>query len=151
MSRRTGRSGAGTRGDAMRRVLVGLVAVVVTGVFAASAAGAFDPLVEAKNYSKTGERAPIYDNPQYQAQRRTISAQNFAAATAIQAKDPEREFTTDLCWNGGDGCAGDVRLYDWQAKGYGIVRPVLFTARNGATISGHVWATRSGPARRPGI
>src|SRR4051794_25601139 len=135
----------------MRRVLVGLVAVVVTGVFAASAAGAFDPVVEAKNYSKTGERAAIYDNPQYQAQLRTISAQNFAAATAIQAKDPEREFTTDLCWNGGDGCAGDVRLYDWQAKGYGIVRPVLFTARNGATISGHVWATRSGPARRPGI
>jgi dienelactone hydrolase len=50
-----------------------------------------------------------------------------------------------------DGCAGDVRLYNWQAKGYGIVRPFLFTARDGATLSGHVWATRNGPAKRPGI
>jgi len=31
------------------------------------------------------------------------------------------------------------------------VQPVLFTARNGATLSGHVWATKAGPARRPGI
>jgi len=28
---------------------------------------------------------------------------------------------------------------------------VLFTARDGATLSGHVWATVAGPARRPGI
>ena len=51
----------------------------------------------------------------------------------------------------GDGCAGDARLYNWQAKGYGVVQPVLFTARNGATLSGHVWATKAGPAKRPGI
>jgi dipeptidyl aminopeptidase/acylaminoacyl peptidase len=44
-----------------------------------------------------------------------------------------------------------VRLYDWGPKGYGIVQPVLFTARDGATLSGHIWATRSGPAKRPGI
>ena len=31
------------------------------------------------------------------------------------------------------------------------MQPVLFTARNGATLSGHVWATRAGPAQRPGI
>jgi dienelactone hydrolase len=31
------------------------------------------------------------------------------------------------------------------------VKPILFTARSGATLSGHVWATRAGPARRPGI
>jgi dienelactone hydrolase len=31
------------------------------------------------------------------------------------------------------------------------VQPVLYTARNGATISGHVWATKAGPAKRPGI
>ena len=70
--------------------------------------------------------------------------------TAMQAADPERNFTGHLCASGEDGCAGDVRLYDWQAKGYGIVQPVLFTARNGATISGHVWATTAGPAKRPG-
>jgi dienelactone hydrolase len=31
------------------------------------------------------------------------------------------------------------------------VRPVLFTARDGATISGHVWATVAGPAKRPAV
>ena len=31
------------------------------------------------------------------------------------------------------------------------MHPVLFTARDGATLSGTVWATRSGPAKRPGI
>ena len=54
----------------------------------------------------------------------------------MQATDPERNFIGHLCASGDDGCAGDVRLYDWQAKGYGIVQPVLFTARSGATISG---------------
>src|SRR3954454_3153046 len=98
-----------------------IVGVLIAG---ASSAIAFDPAVEAKNFSKTQERQRIYDTPEYQAQLRTISQQNFANATAIQAKDPEREFVSDLCWNGGDGCAGDVRLYDWQSKGYGIVEPV---------------------------
>jgi hypothetical protein len=31
------------------------------------------------------------------------------------------------------------------------VRPVVFIARDGATLSGHVWATVAGPAKRPGI
>ena len=56
-----------------------------------------------------------------------------------------------MCWNQGNGCAGDIRLNNWGPNGYGIVRPVLFTARNGATLSGHVWATVAGPAKRPGI
>ena len=58
-----------------------------------------------------------------------------------------------------DSCAGstwtaapgDTRLYDWGANGYGTVQPILYTARNGSTISGHVWATEAGPAKRPGI
>jgi dienelactone hydrolase len=50
-----------------------------------------------------------------------------------------------------DGCAGDARLYDWAPKGYGTVDKVLWTARDGATISGRVWATKAGPAKRPGI
>jgi hypothetical protein len=72
-------------------------------------------------------------------------------ATTAQVKDPERNFMANLCATGEDGCAGDIRLNDWGPKGYGIVRPILFTARNGATLSGHVWATKAGPARRPGI
>ena len=125
--------------------------MLAAALLAVPAARAFDPVTEGKNYSKVEERQRIYDRPEYQAQLRTVSAQNFANALAIQASDPEREFVSDLCWNGGDGCAGDTRLYDWQSKGYGIVEPVLFTARNGATISGHIWATRAGPSRRPGI
>jgi dienelactone hydrolase len=42
-----------------------------------------------------------------------------------------------------------VRLNDWGSAGYGLVRPVLFTARDGATLSGHVWATVSDPAHPP--
>src|SRR3954469_24017795 len=131
----------------------GVVVVLIVALLSAtaSALAAFDPVVESKNYSKVEERARIYDTPEYQAKLRTISQQNFTNALAMQAADPEREFVTDLCWNGGDGCAGDVRLYDWQAKGYGIVQPVLFTARDGATLSGHLWATKAGPAKRPGI
>jgi hypothetical protein len=47
----------------------------------------------------------------------------------------------------------DTPAYQAQlaANGDGIVRPVLFTARDGATLSGHVSATIAGPARRPGI
>ncbi|HXW59583.1 MAG TPA: hypothetical protein VEJ23_08935 [Solirubrobacteraceae bacterium] len=60
-------------------------------------------------------------------------------------------FSDDLCANGGNGCAGDVLLYHWEADGDGIVRHVLFTSRGGATLSGRVWATVNGPAKRPGV
>ena len=133
----------------MRRLLLAAVALTLASPALASGAG-FDPGYEAKNYSKTTERQSIYLTPQYQLLLRKVSVDNRVAATTAQAKDTEREFA-DLCGQGDDGCAGDVRLYDWQAKGYGIVSPVLFTARDGATISGHVWATKSGPAKRPGI
>lgn len=117
----------------------------------ASVAQAFDPAVEAQNFSKIEERQTIYNTPPYQVLLREVSAQNRAAALAMQAADPERNFSGHLCASGEDGCAGDVRLYDWQVKGYGIVQPVLFTARSGATISGRVWATKAGPSKRPGI
>jgi dienelactone hydrolase len=128
-------------------------AVAAAGVLICGAAGAaaYDPAAEAQNYSKISERQTIYDTPEYRALLAQVSLQNQAAALAMQASDPERNFSGHLCASGGDGCAGDARLYDWEAKGYGIVEPVLFTARSGATISGHVWATRSGPAKRPGI
>jgi hypothetical protein len=136
------------------RVFPAAIAVLTAAfVFLVGAplAQAFDPAIEADNNSKTHEREAIYSTPTYQARLREISARNAAAARAMQVNDPEREFSGHLCTTGEDGCAGDVRLYDWQTNGYGIVQPVLFTARNGATISGQVWATRGGPAKRPGI
>src|SRR3954468_24132318 len=128
----------------MRRTI--LVAAIL--LFApASARAALDPVVEAKNYAKTSERQALYDSPPGRLLLQEVSQRNLTAALQAQANDPEREFVTDVCWNGGDGCAGDARLYAWP----GLVAPVLFTARNGATLSGHVWATRAGPASRPGV
>src|SRR3954470_2431971 len=132
------------------RVAIALGAIALLGG-GATAALALDPAVESKNFSKTQERSSIFSTPEYQAQLRQIGLQNREDATAAQAADPERNFSTHVCTAAEDGCAGDIRLYDWGPKGYGVVKPVLFTARNGATISGHVWATKSGPAKRPAI
>ena len=115
------------------------------------AADGVQPVVEAQNFSITQQRQAIYDTPAYQAQLAVDSAASTAQALATEAADPGRLFTDDLCWNLANGCAGDIRLNNWATNGYGLVRPVLFTARDGATISGHVWATVAGPAKRPGI
>jgi hypothetical protein len=125
------------------------VLAAAAGSASATPPASFDPLVEARNFAITLQRQAIYDTPSYQAKLSAISAANLTNALATQATDPGRLFTADLCWNQGNGCAGDIRLNDWATAGYGLVRPVLFTARDGATLSGHVWATVAGPARRP--
>jgi hypothetical protein len=124
-----------------RAPAIAATAVALGLIWGPAAASAFDPVYEAKNYSKTQERSRIFLAPDYQLKLRQVSLQNRTDSLAIAARDPERNFLTNLCASGEDGCAGDVRLYDWGPKGYGIVKPVLFTARNGATLSGHVWAT----------
>jgi dienelactone hydrolase len=120
---------------------------VVGSLATAGSAAAFDPVVEAKNFSKTQERAAIYTAPDAQLRLRQVGTRNELAALQAQLADPERAFFATLCARGEDGCAGEFRLYDWK----GLVEPVLFTARKGATLSGHVWATRAGPAQRPGV
>jgi dienelactone hydrolase len=135
----------------MGRVVAAL-SIAAAALFASvQVALALDPGVEAQNFNKGQERSAIYNTPEYRQLLIQVSTQNEQASIAAQAADPERSFQDHLCSRGDDGCAGDARLYDWQAKGYGIVKPVLWTARNGATISGHVWMTKAGPARRPGI
>ena len=134
-----------------RGTTIAALTVAIAAVGGTSAASAFDPVYEAKDYSKTLERARIYSTPDYQLKLRTIGLQNRINATTTQLRDPERNFMANLCATGEDGCAGDIRLNNWGPNGYGIVKPILFTARNGATLSGHVWATKAGPARRPGI
>ena len=134
----------------MRRALV--LAAALALLFAAPAAAQFDPVYEASNFSKTNERAAIHSTPEYQALLAQVSAANTTEAARIAAADPERSFVGQTaCWTYGKTCAGDARLYDWQPKDYGQVVPVVFGARNGATLSGRVWFTRAGPARRPGI
>lgn len=109
------------------------------------------PTVEAKNFAITQQRQAVYATPAYQRDLATTGVKENLEALAIQAADPERNFANNLCWNHQNGCAGDIRLYDWGPRGYGLVKPVLFTARNGATLSGHVWATRTGAKKRPGV
>lgn len=79
-----------------------------------------------------------------------------AATTAYQQarlqtllNDPERQPNPNPC-STVLLCPLDPRVQRWTDKD-GRVEPVLYTSRSGATISGHIWATRSGPAKRPGI
>lgn len=134
----------------MRRL--GVLSVMVVALAAPVGAEAFDPGYEAANYGKINERAQTDYTPEFNALLLQRGLENQAQAAGITASDgPTREFGRDfsgnLCANAMNGCAGDVRLYDWN----GIVEPVLFTARNGSTLSGRVWMTEDGPKRRPGV
>jgi dienelactone hydrolase len=140
-----------------RLALLGIVAAVGIVVPAlltpavASPPTVFSPQQEATNFRITLERQAIYDTPAYQAALLASGALSTAAAMRTEIADPQRNFAGTLCWSLQSACAGDIRLNYWGARGYGVVRPVLFTARDGATLSGHVWATVAGPAKRPGI
>jgi len=72
-----------------------------------------------------------------------------AARLQVTLTDPERQPNPNSC-TAIVLCPIDPRLQNW-ADGSGIVAPVLYTSRSGGTISGHLWATKSGPAKRPGI
>ena len=116
------------------------------------AAGAYDGQAETANYAKIRERLQYVTlTPEFQTRLTQANAANLAEAAQIPVNDPERNFAGNVCANGGNECAGDVRFYEWADNGFGIVKPVLFTARNGSTISGRVWATRQGPAQRPAV
>ncbi|QIK67737.1 hypothetical protein G7072_16530 [Nocardioides sp. HDW12B] len=129
----------------------GLVGVGTTG--AGSAWGApgdpVDPAQEQNTYAKTQERAEVYLTPAGLAALATLGAETFVQALVEQGSDPERFYLSDACWSGSLTCAGDVRLARWREDGHGKVREVLYTARNGATLNGHVWATDAGPRKRP--
>jgi dienelactone hydrolase len=135
----------------MGRGLLTCLLCLAALTLAAPAAFAFDPATEAQNFGKGNERSAIYNTAKYRQLLTQVSAENRLEATGLQAADPERNFMAQLCATGEDGCAGDARLYRWDSGGYGFVQKVLFTARNGATISGRVWMTNKGAAKRPGI
>ena len=135
-------------GRAIRTATVVLAALVSM----AGSAAAYDPEQDAQNRAKSGEREKEYSGDAYQAELRTRSTQNAADAAQILATDPERAAGgagETACFTYGMTCAGDIRLYDFQERGRGLVTPVLWTARNGSTVSGRVWATRAGPDKRP--
>jgi len=111
----------------------------------------FEPVLQAENFSIIEQRQKIYDTPEYQAELAAQGAKNHLEATEEQLDDPGRLFSDDLCFEGENGCAGDVRLYNWEKDGDGLVRKVLFTNRGGATISARVWETAAGKRKRPGV
>jgi alpha-beta hydrolase superfamily lysophospholipase len=136
--------------NAARRAKAAIGAVGVALALPASALG-FDPAQESRNFSKINERNQhITFTPEFQLALQQQNTRDFVEYAQLLAADPERNPIANICANRKNECAGDVRFYDWGEK-YGAVAPVLFTARSGATISGKLWATREGPARRPGI
>ncbi len=137
-----------------RRALIAGLAVLLTlsGAAAATADESIDPQAEALNFSKTTERLRYVSlTPKFQALRLRAESRRALQELQIRLRDRGRNFEGNLCGHRFDGCAGDVRLYDWVRAGHGIALPILFTARNGSTISGHVWATAAGPASRPAV
>jgi dienelactone hydrolase len=107
---------------------------------------------EPKVFAKTNERFQhLTGSPAYQAQLRQEEAEATGEVEQIAVTDPERRPFGNLCAHHRDGCAGDVRFYDWDKQPGNIRKPVLWTARSGATISGHVWAVAGGAAGRPGV
>ncbi|MBA3306452.1 MAG: hypothetical protein H0U25_11100 [Thermoleophilaceae bacterium] len=107
---------------------------------------------EPATYNKTNERFALQTGtPEFQTLLRSKEPQSDQEALGILTGDPERRPQGNLCFNHRDGCAGDVRFYDWPTQAGNLRKPVLWTARSGATISGHVWVTEGGPARKPGV
>ncbi|MCK9248108.1 MAG: hypothetical protein M0P31_03925 [Solirubrobacteraceae bacterium] len=98
---------------------------------------------------KSDERRGEYEALDYQAQLVRGTVDNLVDTVGTTVGDPERLFHVALCSTRTQACGGDFRLYDFERRGRGLQRPVVFTARNGSTISGHVWATKAGPAKRP--
>lgn len=134
-----------------RRVLVGLCLFVIAGATGPAVAGqTHNPLIPTTNpveVARMGERAEYFANPQFQTLVLRDALKQVASRVAIHANDPERNPDPNSCTLVLP-CVGDPRLDDFTAHG-GIEKPVLFTARSGATLSGHLWATRTGPKKRP--
>ena len=141
----------------MSRVLwkLSLACALVTLALAMQAVGAhaaFDPQAEERNFSKINERSDQeHGQPYYDVLLAQQAIDDELERADIALNDPERNFSGNLCAQHKDGCAGDVRLYRWAQSGYGLTYPVLYIARSGAIISGHIWMTRDGPPKRPGV
>jgi dienelactone hydrolase len=116
-----------------------------------ASAAAFSLNTEVNNFAKSFERQlHVTTKPQFLVDLQLKSLAAVVARAEQLAEDPER-LPANVCTLKGLECAGDIRFHDWPAAADGIRRPVVFTARSGATLSGHVWATRNGPAQRPGV
>lgn len=115
------------------------MATAVVAAALAAQAGAFDVAAEARNYVKGAERfAHDEPDPGFQAEIALQSLEGSVDLARALADDPAR-LPANPCAATLDLCAGDPRLYDWPGR-FGVVRPIHYVNRNGAVISGHLWA-----------
>jgi dienelactone hydrolase len=132
-----------------RRAVWGAAGALVLGAFVLAAPAGADPINpvhELRNMQVTQERHAQFDSPAFVAQvARATSAYQQARYRIDHGRAPDPNGCTTLVI-----CAIDPRLTHWRQHG-GIVAPVLYTARSGATLAGNVWATERGPARRPAV
>lgn len=126
-----------------------LLLVGLSGAPGAAQAALVDPAAEAANIATSQQRQTQFSSPAFFAEvaAATIAQQN-ARQEAVR-RDPERAPDPNTCTTIAL-CPVDPRLerfaeHDLRRE------PVTFTARNGATLSGSVWASRRGPAKRPGV
>lgn len=102
---------------------------------------------EASNFAATGQN--IYKHGAlFPGIARATAAYQLTRSKALLA-DPERRPNPNSCTSL-VACPIDPRVTTWKARG-GLVSPVLYTSRSGATMSGRVWATKAGQAKRPGV
>lgn len=107
-----------------------------------------DPAAEAANVAFGQTRLLEYRNPEFQRGFAEQIAEYQRHRLAIRTSDPERQPDPNFCTSG--LCVTDPRLMHW-ADGQGRVQHVLFTARNGATLSGHLWMSGHAPRPRPAV
>lgn len=102
---------------------------------------------EARNVAMTDQNVNGHSELYSGIAQGTVRYQQARAAAL--AADPQRQPNPNSCTLV-VLCPIDPRFDGWAERG-GVVQPVLYTSRSGATMSGHVWATATGPAKRPGI
>ena len=116
-------------------------AVAVLALAGAAPAFAYDPAAEGRNYSKINERwSTLEANTDYQFQQLTIGSSNFADQFTKDAGSGGKRMSLTLCGTGFNGCAGDIRTYDYEGK-KGVQVPFVFVNDNGAHLEGHMWAS----------
>jgi len=135
----------------MKRVL--LLGIVMSIGAAVTPARAFDARFEARNYAKQLER-PLYQqiDPRYQAALAYKALSGAPEVVGMMLEDPDRK-PLNLCAPLPEACGTDGRYTTW-ANHVGIRIPVAWVNRNGATISGHLWApfpTTGTPRPLPGV
>ena len=116
---------------------------------AVGAAKLVDPAAELRNLAIGRERANAWATPALVAGVARADLAYNAQRAAVTRADPERAPDPNVCTTV-VACFIDPRLADPGAHGI-VARPVLFTARSGATLSGTVWAARHGAIRRRGV